>query len=280
MRLRGLDQPRKVRPVSVLAERSRTPAGLHVVTCDGAEMGLVSGGLALLVADTLPPMTDDRRGALALFAATVGGAVTMLVHPSGLGVPAEHFEHVAFVNAFAHGLAVVSVPVAFLGALALWRRLDSPSRLALAGLVAYGLALILVTLAAAASGFVANDVQRKIFEASPENVEVWKSLYRYTYQLNQAFARMYVFASSAAILLWSIAIVRERKLATGLGVYGLVSGVLLVALVGAGHLRLNVHGFGVVVLIQSIWFVVAGVLLWRLDASSDQFGTVSSKPIP
>jgi hypothetical protein len=68
----------------------------------------------------------------------------MLMHPSGVSVPAEQFTHLAFVNALVHGLAVVSVLVAFLGTLALWRRLDSPSRLALAGLVAYGLALILV----------------------------------------------------------------------------------------------------------------------------------------
>jgi hypothetical protein len=213
-------------------------------------------------------MTDDRRGALAIFVATVGGAVTMLTHPSGVSVPADQVAHVAFVNAFAHGVVVVSVPVAFLGSLALWRRLDSPSRLALAGLVAYGLALILVTLAAVASGFVANDVQRKILEASPEQIEVWKALYRYTNQLNQAFARLYVFASSAAIMLWSIAIVRERKLAMGLGVYGLVLSVVLVVAVGSGHLRLNVHGFGLVVLTQSVWLVVSGVLLWRLDGQS------------
>ena len=32
----------------------------------------------------------------------------------------------------------------------------------------------------------------------------------------------------------------------------------------SGHLRLNVHGFGLIVLAQAVWFVVAGALLGRV----------------
>jgi hypothetical protein len=31
----------------------------------------------------------------------------------------------------------------------------------------------------------------------------------------------------------------------------------------AGHLRLDVHGFGIVVLAQSAWFIWVGILLLR-----------------
>ena len=36
--------------------------------------------------------------------------------------------------------------------------------------------------------------------------------------------------------------------------------------VGSGHLRLDVHGFGLIVLAQALWFIVVGVLLLRLRA--------------
>jgi hypothetical protein len=222
---------------------------------------------------TLSQMTDDRKGALAIFAGAAGGMITMFLHPHGLNLAGHgEFEPVASLNVFVHTLALASLPVAFLGALALWRRLDSPSRLALAGLVCYALALIAVASAAAMSGFVATGVGRRVLEASPQEVEVWRVLLRYTGEINQAFARIFVYASSTAILLWSAVIVRERTLARGAGVYGYVLGPILILAVGSGHLRLGVHGFGIVVLTESIWFVSAGILLWRLAAATAHEG--------
>jgi hypothetical protein len=37
-----------------------------------------------------------------------------------------------------------------------------------------------------------------------------------------------------------------------------------VVAVFSGHLSLDVHGFGMVMLTQAIWCVVAGVTLWRM----------------
>jgi hypothetical protein len=31
----------------------------------------------------------------------------------------------------------------------------------------------------------------------------------------------------------------------------------------SGHVKLNVHGFGMVVFGQAAWFISAGILLWR-----------------
>jgi hypothetical protein len=220
------------------------------------------------MAPTLSHMTDDRKGALALITSATGGVITMILHPSGheLLAPGQ-FAHVAFLNGVVHALAVASSPVAFVGALALWRRLESPSRLALAALVVYGFALMAVTSAAAVSGFVAPGVAREILEAGPQEVAVWRALLQYSGQLNQAFALIFVLASCTAIVLWSAAIIGERALARGLGAYGVVLGPVLMIAVLSGHLRLGVHGFGIVIFSQSIWFMTAGILLWHLDGA-------------
>jgi hypothetical protein len=87
--------------------------------------------------------------------------------------------------------------------------------------------------------------------------------------LNQAFASVYVVGSCVAIVLWSIAILKTRQLAAGLGIYGIVLGFAIVAALFSGMLALDVHGFGLVTFTQSIWFIVAGVLLLRAKEAMD-----------
>ena len=94
----------------------------------------------------------------------------------------------------------------------------------------------------------------------------WETLLDYNYFLNQAFARVYVVASFAAIFLWSLAIVRGRVLAAAVGVYGLVMAPVAVLAVASGHVRLGVHGFGLIMLVQALWLAAAGVLLLRFRA--------------
>jgi hypothetical protein len=100
-------------------------------------------------------MNDSRLGGMAWIAAAVGFLATMSVHPSGqdLFQPGQ-FEAAARVARISHGLALASLPLAFLGALAMARRVDSAERTGLVALVVYGFALAAVMLAALASGFV------------------------------------------------------------------------------------------------------------------------------
>lgn len=91
--------------------------------------------------------------------------------------------------------------------------------------------------------------------------------------LNQAFAQVYVVASSAAIVLWSAAILRPGNFSRSLGVYGCILGPLTVIAVHSGHIRLNVHGFGMIVVSQAVWFISAGVLLWKEKQEPAQFAS-------
>ena len=210
-------------------------------------------------------MTDDRKGGAALIAGAVLGLLTMSLHPSGRDLLATgQFSPTAFLAGLAHAIAIASMPLSFLGALALSRRLAAPDRLAVAALVVYGFALAAGLAAATLSGFVAPGLARQLIDASPPATDHWRVLFQYNGLLNQAFARVLVVASATAIVLWSLSIVSRRALAPGVGIYGLVSGPVIVVAVVSGHLRLDVHGFGLVVLAQSAWFIIVGVLLWRV----------------
>ena len=209
-------------------------------------------------------MTDDRVSGLALIAGSIAEIVTMSLHPTGRDLFASgQFAAVAHMAVATHALALISVPVMFLGALGLSRRLSADDRLALAALIAYGFAVVAAMNAAVMSGLVNTAVARQIAGAAPESSSGWRILFNYTGYLNQSFALVLVVASSAAIILWSAAILRSRALASGVGIYGCILGPLTVIAVLSGHLRFDVHGFGLIVLGQSLWFIIVGALLFR-----------------
>jgi len=64
-------------------------------------------------------------------------------------------------------------------------------------------------------------------------------------------------------LLWSLVIVCSRALAPALGIFGLVLAPLTILALLSGHVRLDVHGFGLIVVGQALWTIGAGVSLWR-----------------
>ena len=68
---------------------------------------------------------------------------------------------------------------------------------------------------------------------------------------------------SAAILLWSIAMRRTTEFTRALAWFGILAAVALMLGVASGHLQLDIHGFGAVMLSQAIWLCWTGVMLMR-----------------
>jgi hypothetical protein len=219
-------------------------------------------------------MKDNRLGGVALILGAVSGMITMSLHPVAGAHPITpaQFEKLTALMIGVHALAIAGVPFSFLGALALTRRLDSPGRLALAGLVIYGFGLIAVMIAPAISGLVGTDILRHIIAKGPDR-EQWRTLMEYNHLINQAFARIFVVASSSAIALWSLLIVKNRALPLAIGLYGLLLGPTVIIAILTG-LSLDVHGFGLIIFSQAIWFIVTGILLMR------SIETIPHVPVP
>lgn len=209
-------------------------------------------------------MKDNRLGGIALIVGAVSGVITMSLHPVAGAHPITpaQFEKLATLMIGVHVFAIAGIPFAFLGALALTRLLDSPSRLALTGLVIYSLGLVAVMIAPAISGLVGTEILRHVIERTAES-EQWRTLMKYNFLINQAFAKIFVVASCSAVALWSLAIVKSRALPIAIGVYGLILGPVVIIAMMSGVLNLDAHGFGLIIFSQAIWFIVSGVLLLR-----------------
>lgn len=201
-----------------------------------------------------------------LVAGCVAVLITMSLHPvlsRGGGLPSPPaMENLARLDRVVHGLALVGVAMIFLGALALTQRLTAGNRLALAALVVYGFATVAILVAGTMDGFVGAALVSRLATGDPK-LDFWWMLLGYNGRIVQAFASVYTAGTCAAIFLWSLEMVRTRRLSAGMGWYGLVLGPVIVLALFTGNLPLNVHGMGLVALTQSLWFVVAGCLLMR-----------------
>jgi hypothetical protein len=207
-------------------------------------------------------MRYDRIGGLALIAAPLASLVMMAFHPTGAALRRD-FASVAPINAAVHTLAIAVSVATFFGALALSRALPGREAAATAGIVAFAFGSVAVMFAAIASGFIAPALIEHAHGADEAAAAAYRPVHTFTFLLNQAWAKVYVVTSSVAIVFWSAAMLRSAGFSRALAVYGLVLGVVAAGVTLAGALRMDIHGFGAVVLGQTIWFVAAGVALVR-----------------
>lgn len=208
-------------------------------------------------------------------AGSLGGIVTMAIHPTAGGpLTPEQVAQLAVMSAIAHSLAMVSFVAMFLGACGLVRRIGAVDRIAFSGLVVFGVACVAVLIATAVSGFIVPGMMKLMAHDVPASYQTWKIMISGIFQINQAFSRIYTVAASVAIILWSVSTLRNGGLSRKVAIYGCVIAPLIIVGIVSGHLRMDVHGMGAVILGQAIWFVAVGAEMY--SAGAGQQASVAS----
>lgn len=209
-------------------------------------------------------MTDERKSGITLIAGSLGGIVTMAIHPvAGGPMTAEQIARLSVISAIAHSLAMVSTLALFLGACGLVKRIAAADRIAFTALVTFAFACVAVLIATAVSGFIVPGILKHMARDAGNSV-TWRIVIDGIFQINQAFSRIYSVAASLALILWSVSSFRNGGLSRGIAAYGCVIGALIIVGVGSGHVHLDVHGMAAVWLGQAIWFILAGAQLYAL----------------
>jgi hypothetical protein len=205
-----------------------------------------------------------RLSGWALIAGSVGILVTLVLHPNerGLFDPAQ-IESVRRTTIIVHSVALFALPLLFMGALGLSRRIGWDSADAVAALIVYAFALGAMMNAIVVDGLVTPGLARVIANATPDKAAEWNIALKHNGFLDAAFMNVSLMASSLAIVLWSVAIVRTGAAARVIGILGfLLSAGTIIALV-TGLLSRNLHLFLLVLVGQAIWFLSNGVQLCR-----------------
>jgi len=175
--------------------------------------------------------TNDARYADSLTLAAVLMLFTMVLHPMGGSI--EHIQKISTMIMVTHALAILSLPFWLLGFWGLTRRLEDDSLLSLAAFCLMSVGLFAVLIAATLNGLALPLFVNHYPEATPETISAIKPIAAYNTSLNHAFDLVYSGASCLAVLLWSIAILRTRRLPVPLGWLGiLLSVVAMIPLTG------------------------------------------------
>ena len=203
-----------------------------------------------------PFMPNERPYGLALIIGTLAGVVTMAFHPTGHALLAD-FERIALINRIVHALAIGGTIVTVFGLVGLRRSFAQSSALADAAIVSYGFGAVAVMLAAIASGFIGTELSRRVLEAGDGGRAVWETTMAYNYALNQATTQVFVVAGSIGIVLWSLAMRNVPRFGRSLGLTGIVVGIAAVLAIVTG-VRMDIHGFGAIVLGHGVWFIWTG----------------------
>lgn len=207
-------------------------------------------------------MIDDCKAGISLIAGSLGGILTMAIHPTAGGSPTgSQAANLSMVSGIAHSIAMISVLALFLGGWGISKRTAAADRMSFTAIVTYGFACIAIVIAAAVSGFIIPGIMKHMVRDVPDATHQWQIVIVSIFEINQAFARIYSVAASMAIILWSISALRNGGFGRGVAIYGCVVAPLTVVGVATGHLRLDVHGMAVVLLGQAIWFIVVGIQL-------------------
>jgi hypothetical protein len=189
----------------------------------------------------------DRYAGMALAAASILSVVAMAHHPSGATAHSG-------LNQFVHGAMIVIVLVSLCGFARLAMRMGIDRFEVLCGLIGYAAAAFANLLAATINGFAAPAA----FQHSAS-----QDAMRFAWELNQALAFGGVHGIGAAFLLWGAALIRKGGFERWLGIGALIVGLVTVASVAAGFVRMNVSGAFIVYGLQAAFGVLAGAALMR-----------------
>jgi hypothetical protein len=207
-------------------------------------------------------MNNNRIGGIALIVGSIGFFLTLGFHPAGhdfseagnqLGAVVAHTKAIHFP-------AAISLPLLFFGALVLSHKFSAAGSLATAAIVFYGFGMVAAVFNVVVDGFLAPDLIAKVLTATSTTKETWQTILSFNTQLNAALAKVFVVASSIAIALWSVALVRKVHF---LGIYGILMTIAILVSLGLGYLSIASHTFRLVLLGQILWISLAGLILLR-----------------
>ncbi len=208
---------------------------------------------------------DPRPFGIALIAGSVVMVVFMAMHPSPHAHDLLEFirelEAGAAWNAAVHGVLMASAAATFIGLLGVAWRLGAGFGTA-AGMVAQACAAVAGMGAAVVNGFVEAGVLAGRANDEPGTIDKLKPLILIMRETNQTLARMDVVAACVGTMLLSLVMVR-RDGWRAVGWLGIGAGAAPLVMLAVGRLPMNVHGFGLFVLLYAAWCAAAGVRLLR-----------------
>ncbi len=217
----------------------------------------------------MPDQNNNNHAGLiaggALAAAALGAIALMTLHPTtgspGHDSVARELIAESTLNSFVHGGMIGFVLVFYFALSALSRRLNESHSSVRAAQLLFGAATIAMTGAALVSGFIVPGLAEHYVDVADD--QVFRAQLLALSETNQTLAKAGSLFYGVAILLWSIRLVVMSGLPRIAGFGGLFVGPVIAIGILTGHLVLNVHGMGLVIVLMGVWFMLIALQLIR-----------------
>lgn len=209
---------------------------------------------------------DGRSYGAAILVSVLLMSITMGLHPVGGDI--DHLIRVTPLIVFTHTIAIISVPVLIYGSWGLSRLLGSGSGLVQAAFITFSAGLAAVLGAAALNGLAVPIFVSGLADANERTLETASLILRYGFSLNQAFDVIFIIFACGAVILWSVAILRTRRLPAWLAVIGLVAGASALVTLAGGYVLTDLRGFRIFMAGFILWLLLAGVEMVRKGSAA------------
>lgn len=166
-------------------------------------------------------------------------------------------------NGWVHGILMALYLVLVSGFAGFSRSLGADKPLVSLAMVAFAGGAVAMIGAAVINGFALGLFAERYAAIRPEQYISVTASINALGSLSGTWAGVGAVASSAAILLWSIELLKLHNVWRAIALAGIAIGATSFVMLVTGKLILNVHGFLLLVLSQSIWIVAVGVQLVR-----------------
>jgi hypothetical protein len=204
-------------------------------------------------------MNASAKTGIALLIGSFLLTVTMVLHPAGGSF--EHLLKVTPIIIISHAIAIAAMPVFYIGFKGLHAVMDREKLLSQLAIAFALFALIAGMMAAAINGLALPVFINRFADADATTVETLKPILKYGMSLNHAFDYILIGMLCISVLLWSIEMVKAKKLSVWLGYFGIVLTLTAVVMLVSGFVFVTLYGFRVFVFGLMAWIVWAGVHL-------------------
>lgn len=128
----------------------------------------------------------------------------------------------------------------------------------------YGLGALAMIGAALINGFAVDTLAARALAGGLEAIDDAVRVMPLAWALNQTLAGFGVFALCGGIAAWSLDLWRMHGALPRLAAaYGLLMTLIACGAFALGLFHLDVMGMGAVVVAHAVWYVLAGVVMWR-----------------
>ncbi|MEM7706654.1 MAG: hypothetical protein AAF358_13930 [Pseudomonadota bacterium] len=201
--------------------------------------------------DAAPGRTEHHKSfGYLLVGAALGTVFFMTHHPTSVA-------GMTGIAGMVHGVMLLMVVALATGLVHFASGLGLSHLPVLTGLICYLAAAIANSLAAVVNGFVFPSL------AARGEDEIGHDIFDFAWDLNQALAKLAVYAIALAYMLWSIQLLRKVPRQPWLAGLGLLASVVPVGVLAAGGNAMDVSTALVIYSIQVCWAACVGVTMIR-----------------